>query len=131
MKNCGPASSAAAASRRRALVGSGPPARFSKSTRRRLPADTLDRMSQPFKAAVLLIAAIAPGSAQGNYEVQVYGAELTPKGVTMVEMHSNFTAKGSPGGNGVLPTHHAEHETLEITYGFNEWFECGFYQFTA
>ena len=33
--------------------------------------------------------------------------------------------------DGVLPTNHAEHETLEITHGFNEWFECGFYQFTS
>src|SRR5207302_1121319 len=32
---------------------------------------------------------------------------------------------------GVLPTHHAEHETLEITHGFNEWFETGFYVFTT
>jgi hypothetical protein len=69
--------------------------------------------------------------AQGNYEVQVYGSELTPKGVLMVEMHNNFTAKGSSGGDGMLPTRHAQHETLEITYGFNQWFECGFYQFTA
>jgi hypothetical protein len=25
----------------------------------------------------------------------------------------------------------AEHETVEITYGFNDWFECGFYIFTS
>jgi hypothetical protein len=70
--------------------------------------------------------------AQGNYEVQVYGSDLTPKGVTMVEIHSNFTASGSKGiVDGALPTNHAEHETLEITRGFNQWFECGFYQFTS
>jgi len=70
--------------------------------------------------------------AQGNYEVQVYGSELTPKGVTMVELHSNVTVKGTKGViDGVLPTHHAVHETVEITHGFNEWFEVGFYQFTS
>jgi hypothetical protein len=69
--------------------------------------------------------------AQGNYEVQVYGSELVPKGVTMVEIHSNFTAKGFAGGDGLYATRHAEHETLEITHGFNEWFETGFYQFTS
>ncbi len=70
--------------------------------------------------------------AQGNYEVQVYGSELVPKGATMVELHSNFTAKGYPYvQDGVLPTNHAEHETLEITHGFNEWFETGFYVFTS
>jgi hypothetical protein len=70
--------------------------------------------------------------AQGSYEVQVYASELTPKGVTMVELHSNFTASGSTKtDDGTLPTNHQEHETLEITHGFNEWFETGFYQFTS
>jgi hypothetical protein len=70
--------------------------------------------------------------AQGNYEVQVYGSDLVAKGATMVELHSNITASGTKGiVDGVLPTNHAVHETLEITHGFNQWFECGFYQFTA
>jgi len=70
--------------------------------------------------------------AQGNYEVQVYGSELVAPKVTMVEIHSNFTASGTKGVvDGVLPTNHAEHETLEITHGFNEWFETGFYIFTS
>jgi hypothetical protein len=30
-----------------------------------------------------------------------------------------------------LPTNHALHETIEITHGFNEWFECGFYLFLS
>ena len=82
-------------------------------------------------AAMMLLGCAAALRAQGNYEVQVYASELVPKGVTMVEMHSNFTAKGSKGGDGLLPTNHAEHQTLEITHGFNEFFECGFYQFTS
>lgn len=49
----------------------------------------------------------------------------------MVEMHSNFTPRGSPNSDGLLGTTHAEHQTLEITHGFNEWFETGFYQFTS
>ncbi len=86
-----------------------------------------------FIAAILFLGCCAARMrAQGNYEVQVYGSELVPKGVTMVELHSNFTAKGTRGTiDGVLPTHHAVHETLEITHGFNEWFELGFYQFTS
>jgi len=69
--------------------------------------------------------------AQGNYEVQVYASELTPRGVTMVELHSNYTASGSKKtDDGTLPTNHQVHETVEITHGFNEWFETGFYQFT-
>jgi hypothetical protein len=50
----------------------------------------------------------------------------------MVELHSNITAKGSKDVvDGVLPTNRAVHETVEITHGFNEWFETGFYQFTS
>ena len=75
---------------------------------------------------------MSPGAwAQGNYEVQVYGSDLVPPHNTMVELHSNFTFQGSKTVvDGVLPTEHQEHETLEITHGFSEWFEVGFYQFT-
>lgn len=86
-----------------------------------------------FIAATILLGCCAAGlRAQGNYEVQVYASELVPKGVTMVELHTNFTASGAKKPeDGTLPTHHAVHETLEITHGFNEWFETGFYQFTS
>jgi hypothetical protein len=84
-----------------------------------------------FAVAIFLGCCATGARAQGNYEVQVYGSDLVPKGATMVEIHSNFTAAGSPGGGGVLPTNHAEHETLEITRGLSDWFECGFYQFTS
>src|SRR5579871_5866419 len=70
--------------------------------------------------------------AQGNYEVQVYGAELVPPGRTMVELHSNFTFEGSKTAvDGVRPDNHALHETLEITQGITSWFETGFYVFTS
>jgi hypothetical protein len=70
--------------------------------------------------------------AQDNYEIQVYGSETVEPGKTMVELHSNFTIDGSKRIiDGVLPTNHAEHETIEITHGFNDWFEVGFYIFTA
>ena len=71
-------------------------------------------------------------SAQDNYEIQVYGSETIPSGVTMVELHNNFTVQGSKKVvDGLLPTHHAWHETIEITHGFNDWFETGFYIFTS
>ena len=70
--------------------------------------------------------------AQDNYEIQVYGSETVPRGVTMIELHNNFTAKGSKKtDDGTLPTNHAWHETIEITHGFNNWFETGFYIFTS
>ncbi len=70
--------------------------------------------------------------AQENYEIQVYGSDTVPKGATMIELHSNFTLDGrKQTENGVLPTDHAFHETLEITHGFTPWFETGFYIFTS
>ena len=50
----------------------------------------------------------------------------------MVEIHSNFTVDGSKRGDQrSCPTNHAEHETLEITHGFTDWFEIGFYVFSS
>jgi hypothetical protein len=75
-----------------------------------------------------------PTAAQGNgdYEIQVYGSDLVEPGHTMVELHSNFTFEGSKTViDGVLPTNHQLHETIEITHGFNDWFETGFYIFTS
>lgn len=70
--------------------------------------------------------------AQENYEVQVYGSETVPAGRTMVELHSNLTISGSKEKVGpVLPTQHAFHETIEVTRGWNNWFETGFYVFTS
>jgi len=71
-------------------------------------------------------------TAQDNYEIQVYSSEATPANSTMVEIHSNFTVDGSKQViNGVVPTNHAEHETLEITQGWTDWFETGFYVFSS
>jgi|SRR6185312_1828025 len=70
--------------------------------------------------------------AQENYEIQVYGSQTVSKNTTMLELHSNFTFNGSKEPvNGVLPTNHVFHETIEITHGFTEWFEVGFYFFNS
>ncbi len=69
---------------------------------------------------------------QDNYEIQVYGSQTMDKGKTMVELHSNFAFNGiQESMDGVLPSHHALHETIELTHGFNSWFEVGFYLFNA
>src|SRR4051794_10600643 len=50
----------------------------------------------------------------------------------MFELHSNFTFEGSKNKQGaLLPTEHALHETIEITHGWNDWAETGFYIFTS
>lgn len=87
-------------------------------------------------AVLIALAALAlfvpSASAQDNYEIQVYGADTVEPGHTMVELHSNFTIEGSKQViNGLYPTNHAEHETVEITHGLSDWFEVGFYIFTS
>jgi len=93
----------------------------------------MTRSSHP--AALLLFAVAASASlarAQDNYEIQVYGVDTVAPRSTMVEIHSNFTVDGSKTvQDGMLPTNHAEHETLEITQGINDWAEVGFYVFTS
>ena len=69
-----------------------------------------------FFAAFILCASFA--GAQDNYEIQVYGSETVAPRSTMVEIHSNFTVDGSKTVvDGMLPTNHAEHETLETHAG--------------
>ena len=78
----------------------------------------------------LLYPAIA--GAQDNYEIQVYPSETQAPKTLLVELHSNFTVEGSTTTQfGMLPTQHQAHETIELTEGINNWFEVGFYIFTA
>ncbi len=82
-----------------------------------------------------LFALIVPLSglrAQVNYEIQVYPSETAEKGSTFFELHSNFTGAGSKSTiNGLFATNGQLHETLEITHGFSDIFEVGFYFFTS
>jgi hypothetical protein len=81
-----------------------------------------------FRALFPLLIFASPIAAQENYEIQVYPGLTVPRGVTMVELHSNYTSRGSPGAFG---SRHALHETIEITHGFSDFFEVGFYHFMA
>ena len=68
---------------------------------------------------------------QDNYEIQVYGAETQAKKSTIFELHSNYTFSGEKNiVDGVRPSNHSLHETLEITQGITDNFEIGFYLFT-
>lgn len=80
--------------------------------------------------ALIFFFSLQRSHAQGNYEIQVYGSETEPPKSLMVELHSNFTADGQRLIiNGVTPTYRAEHETVELTEGVNNWSEVGFYFF--
>jgi hypothetical protein len=77
---------------------------------------------------VMLLAA----AAQDNYEIQVYGSDMVAPKHIMVELHSNFTVDGRKDvDDGIQPSNHAMHETVEITQGWTDWFETGFYIFTS
>jgi hypothetical protein len=80
-----------------------------------------------------MAAVLSPSvAAQENYEIQVYPSETVAPGRLMVELHSNFTLEGEKQViDGVRPSEHALHETIELTYGFTSWFETGFYVFTS
>lgn len=82
--------------------------------------------------AGLVVLASPVVNAQGNYEIQVYGSETVAPKNLMVEVHSNFTPSGERYIiDGIRPTNHQEHETLELTAGINDWAEVGFYLFTS
>lgn len=76
---------------------------------------------------------VSPLAAQENYEIQVYPSATVGRGVTMFELHSNYTLNGSRASSplGELATNHAVHETVEITHGFTQNTELGFYWFMA
>ena len=83
-------------------------------------------------ACLAALSLTATAHAQGNYEIQVYGAETVAPKSLMVELHSNYTIEGQKKLiNGVYPTNHQEHETIELTAGINDWSEVGFYIFTS
>ncbi len=90
------------------------------------------RLKYLFSVIFTMCIFLGVAHAQGNYEIQVYGADTVEPRSTMVEFHSNFTADGQQQLiDGVYPTNHAEHETLEITQGLTNWSEVGFYLFTS
>jgi hypothetical protein len=105
------------------------------SGRQRWRADQrTDDMRNRYSLVLALTCAAAPLRlvAQENYEIQVYPSETADKGKTLFELHSNFTGMGRKLTVGaLLPTNGALHETLEITHGFTDIFEVGFYVFTS
>jgi hypothetical protein len=81
---------------------------------------------------LMVCAAVGVGLGQDNYEIQVYGSEMDPVGSTMLELHSNFTVRGSTvSREGKVPTNHAMHETLEVAHTFSDWLETGVYVFST
>jgi hypothetical protein len=98
------------------------------------PGRTLESIFRSLMFCLTCLALLTAGDAraQDNYEIQVYPSETMAPDTLLVELHSNFTVEGSTATQfGMLPTQHQQHETLELTQGVNDWFEVGFYIFTA
>jgi hypothetical protein len=68
--------------------------------------------------------------AQADNEIQVYASPTIQNKWTIFELHSNYTFKGSK-FLANPKTAHWVNETLEITHGFANDFEIGFYTFTG
>ncbi len=68
--------------------------------------------------------------AQGENEIQVYASAITPKDVTLFELHQNYTFNGMKGLTDPKSARWLE-ETLEITRGLGKNWEIGFYTFTG
>jgi len=92
--------------------------------------DCLQGTVKSFGVFVLLITGLAV-SGQNNYEIQVYASPTQPKHSSIFELHSNYTMNGSTEiVDGVIPSNHSVHETVEITTGITPVFEIGAYLFT-
>jgi hypothetical protein len=81
---------------------------------------------------IICLGCSIPVLAQGNYEIQVYGADTVEPHSAMLELHSNYTINGQKNQiDRVYPTNHQLHETVELTVGLTNWAEVGFYVFTS
>jgi hypothetical protein len=90
------------------------------------------RSKSRYLPVLLLFVLSAPAYAQDDYEIQVYNSETMAKGHTLFELHSNFTPSGNKQySENIFPSDKILHETLEITHGFSDIFEVGFYFFNA
>ena len=76
---------------------------------------------------------IADARAQDRFEIQVYDSEVAEAGEAGLELHSNFTFKGSKvtSPEGELPTQQVLRLTLEPHLGVFGWGEIGGYFQTA
>jgi hypothetical protein len=95
---------------------------------------TVGRSGQALRAIVVASAFLAgtPVWAQDLFEIQVYPYETVEPHRTMVELHTNYFAKGTKSALGdEFPLNHQAHLTLEVTHGITKYFELAGYLVTA
>lgn len=84
--------------------------------------------------AVAVAATAAPARAIDRFEIQVYEGDINAPGQAGLEVHANYTIRGTrtPEYPGQVPPHHVGRLTLEPSLGVLEWLEVGAYlQFLA
>jgi hypothetical protein len=85
-------------------------------------------------AAALAVALAAPARAIDRFEVQVYEGDINAPWQPGLEVHTNYTLRGTrqPEYPGQVPPHHVGRLILEPSLGVLEWLEVGAYlQFLA
>ena len=85
-------------------------------------------VSRAVKAALAaaLLVCIRAAAAQGNYEIQVYGADTVPPKTLMTELHSNYIPEGQKNYiDGALQCRIARRRVLGL-HPENARSSCGF-----
>ena len=79
---------------------------------------------------LFLLTPTIDGFSQADNEIQVYASPTIGNNSTIIELHSNYTFKGS---KALLDANDAKWKnfTIEVTSGFADNFEIGLYLFTA
>jgi hypothetical protein len=70
-----------------------------------------------------------PAQAMDRFEIQVYEPDMNKPGQFGLELHSNYTMRGTktPEYVGQVPPNHVARFTLEPAIGVTRWLEVGAY----
>ena len=94
----------------------------------------MNQATQLFKKIVVFTTVVISlpftGLAQADNEIQVYASAITPKNITLFELHQNYTFNGAKGLNNPAAARWFD-QTLEITRGLGKNWEIGFYTFAG
>ena len=82
-----------------------------------------------FAAGAILALLAAPAAAYHRFEIQVYEAEVGDPGQASLELHANYTVRGSRAAAypGEIPPDRVLRLTLEPALGVARWLELGGY----
>ena len=101
---------------------------------RKIQSNNMNRATKLFKKIIVFTTVVISfpfaGLAQADNEIQVYASAITPKNITLFELHQNYTFNGVRGLSNPVAARWFD-QTLEITRGLGKNWEIGFYTFTG